>query len=221
MNAKKMFGWTVRISALALLTGLPAFACGGDCSCQTVAQAVAQLGLISAQGAGGQATVVDVEFLGEQEFVREALESSAARTQLGQLAQQKSQSDDIQQFSKQMVRDYGDLSEQVIDRVAKMLAIYDSKSPSKKDKELAKSLQGLSGPQFDELYIKVMTKAYRQDLKKFNNEAALAQVPGVKVTAELGASIVSQHLKLLEEIAERHDANRVEPVHNVGIATGM
>jgi len=216
MNAKKMFGWTVLIAASVLLTGLPAFACGGDCPCQTVAEAVAQLGLISSQGAAGQTTDINVEFLGEQEFVREALESSAAKVQLGLLAQQKSQNDDIKLFSKQMVRDYGDLSEQVIGRVAKMLAVFDSKSPSKKDKELTKSLQGLSGPQFDEAYIKVITKAYRQDLKKFSNEATLAQVPGVKVTAELGASIVSQHLKLLETIAERHDANRGEPVHSVG-----
>ena len=88
-----------------------------------------------------------------------------------------------------MVHDYGDLSEQVIDRVAKMIDVFDSKSPSKKDKDLAKSLQGLSGQQFDEAYIKAITKDYRQDLKKFSNEATLAQVPGVKVAAELGASI--------------------------------
>jgi putative membrane protein len=215
MNAKKMFGWTLLISAPVLLTGMPAFACGGDCPCQTVAEAVAQLGLISAQENQSQPTAVNPEFLGEQEFVREALESSAAKAQLGQLAEQKAQSDDIKEFSKQMIRDYGDLSEQVIDRVAKMLAVYDSKSPSKKDKELAKSLQGLSGPQFDEAYIKGLTNAYRQDLKKFNNEASLAQIPGVKVTAELGASIASQHLKLLEKIAEHHDANRGESVHTM------
>jgi predicted outer membrane protein len=213
MKAKNIFGW---ISALVLLTGLPAFACGGDCPCQTVAEAVAQLGMISAQGVGGQAMVLNPAFLGEQEFVREALESSAAKVQLGQLAERKSQSKDIKQFSKQMVRDYGDLSEQVIVRVAKMLAVYDPKSPSKKDKDLAKSLQGLSGPQFDEAYIKIVTKAYRQDLKKFSNEATLAQIPGVRVTAELGASIISQHIKLLEEIDEHHVSNRAEPVHSVG-----
>jgi putative membrane protein len=217
MNAKQMFKWTVLISAPVLLTGLPAFACAGDdCPCNTVAQAVAQLRLYSEQDANAPETVVNVEFLGEQEFVREALESSAAKLQLGQLAEQKSQSDDIKQFSKQMIRDYGDLSEQVIDRVAKMLDVYDSKSPSKKDKDLAKSLQGLSGQQFDEAYINAMTKAYRQDLKKFSNEATLAQVPGVKVAAELGASIATQHLKLLEQISVRQEASRGEPVHSVG-----
>jgi len=218
MNVKQMFKWTVLISAPVLLTGSPAFACGGDgpCPCQTVADAVAQLTAITSQQDNGQATTVNVEILGEQEFLREALESSAARVQLGQLAQEKSQSDDVKQFSKQMIRDYGDLSEQVIDRVAKMMAVHDSKSPSKKDKELAKSLQGLSGPQFDEAYIKAITKDYKQDLKKFSNEATLAQVPGVKITAELGASIASQHLKLLDQIAERQEASRGELVHSAG-----
>jgi len=216
MNAKQMFKWTVLISAPVLLTGLPAFACGSNCSCNTVADAVAQLRLLTEQDANAPATVINVEFLGEQEFLREALESSAARVQLGQLAQQKSQNDDIKQFSQQMIRDYGDLSEQVIDRVAKMIDVYDSKSPSKKDKDLAKSLQGLSGQQFDEAYIKAITKDYRQDLKKFSNEATLAQVPGVKVAAELGASIASQHLKMLEQIAARQQASRTEPAHTVG-----
>jgi len=218
MNAKKIFGWTILISAPVLLTGVPAFACGGDgtCPCQTIADAVAQLALANAPEGNGQTTVVNVEFLGEQEFVREALESSAARVQLGQLAQQKSQSDDVKQFSKQVILDYGDLSEQVIDRVAKMLAVYDSKSPSKKDKDLTKSLQGLSGQQFDEAYIKAITKDYRQDLKKFSNEATLAQVPGVKIAAELGAAIATQHLKLLDQIAERQRASRVEPVRSAG-----
>ena len=80
MNAKQMFKWTVLISAPVLLTGLPAFACGSDCPCNTVADAVAQLGLMSRQEA--PATVVNVEFLGEQEFLREALESSAAECNL-------------------------------------------------------------------------------------------------------------------------------------------
>ena len=216
MNAKQMFKWTVLISAPVLLTGVAAFACGSDCPCNTVADAVAKLGLLSAQDANVPTTVVNVEFLGEQEFVREAFENSAAKVQLGQLAQQKSQSDDIKQFSRQMVRDYADLSEQVIDRVAKRLEVNDPKSISKKDKQLAASLQGLSGSQFDEGYIKAVTNAYRQDLKKFSNEATLAQDPAVKATAELGASIVSQHLKLLGQIAERHEASLGAPAHSSG-----
>ena len=218
MNAKKMFRWTVLIAAPILMPGLPAFACGdGGCACQIQA-ALDALTAIPPMPSGNYmfSDSSDMQILGDKEFVREALESSAARAQLGQLAQQKSQRDDIKEFSKQMSQDYGDLSEQVIGRVAKMLAVYDSKSLSKKDKELAKSLQGLSGPQFDEAYIKVITEAYRQDVKKFGKEATLALAPGVKVTAELGVSIASEHLKLLEKIAEDHDANRGAPVQSAG-----
>ena len=218
MNAKKMFRWTVLISAPMLLTGLPAFACGdGGCACQIQAALDALTAIPNAMSANYMfSDSSDVRLLGDKEFLREALESSAARAQLGQLAQQKSQNDDIKQFSMQMSRDYGDLSEQVIGRVAKMLEVYDSKSLSKKDKELAKSLERLSGAQFDEAYIKVITNAYRQDLKKFSNEAASTQVPAVKVTAELEASVASEHLKLLGEIAGRHDASSRAPVQSAG-----
>jgi hypothetical protein len=38
----------------------------------------------------------------------------------------------------------------------------------------------------------------------------------VKVAAELGASIASQHLKMLEQIEARQQASRNEPAHSVG-----
>ena len=151
-----------------------------------------------------------MELLGEQEFLREALETSAGKVLLGQLAQQRSQSDDVKQFSKQMTHDYGDLSEQVIERVAKLLEVADSKSLSRKDKQLAASLEELSGQQFDDQYIKLMIKSYKQDLKRFSSEATLAPDRGVKVTAEIGTSIATQHLKELEQIAEHHGANSAE-----------
>ena len=169
-------------------------------------QAVAQLGAFEAQDIAGQPIDLNVELLGEQEFLREALETSSGKVRLGQLAQQRSQSDDVKQFSKQMTQDYGDLSDRVIKRVAKRLEVPDSKGLSKKDKQLAASLQELAGPQFDDLYIRLMMKSYEQDLKRSSSEAALAQYPGVKVTVELETSIVSQHLKMLEQIVERHNA---------------
>jgi predicted outer membrane protein len=198
------------------MTSLPPCACRGEaCPCRTLNDTVAQIGVIEAQEASGLMSVVNTEILGDREFSREAFENSAAKVQLGQLAQQKSQSDYTKQFSEQMIRDSGDLSEQAIVRVAMMLAVNSSKSLPKKDKELAANLQGLSIPHFDEEHIKVITKAYRQDLKKLSSEATLAQDLG-GVAAGLGASIVLQLLQLLEQIAEHHDANRGEPVRWIG-----
>jgi putative membrane protein len=148
---------------------------------------------------GSQQAIVD------QSFVRKALEGGAAEVQLGQLAQQKSQSDDVKQFGQKMVEDHTQLGDQLIKPIAKQLGVKEPKGPSKKDKELIAKLEGLSGQQFDEEYIKAMLKDHKQDLKEFKDEAQMAQDPNVKQAAQQGAGMISQHLQLIEQIAQNHN----------------
>jgi putative membrane protein len=148
---------------------------------------------------GSQQAIID------QSFVRKALEGGAAEVQLGQLAQQKSQSDDVKQFGQKMVEDHTQLGDQMMKPIAKQLGVKEPKGPSKKDKELIAKLEGLSGQQFDEEYIKAMLKDHRQDLKEFKDEAQMAQDPNVKQAAQEGAGMISQHLQLIEQIAQNHN----------------
>jgi putative membrane protein len=137
-------------------------------------------------------------------FVRKALEGGTVEVQLGQLAQQKSQSPDVQQFGQKMVADHTQLGDQ-IKPIAQQLGVKEPSGPSKKDKELIAKLEALSGPQFDETYINAMVKDHKQDLKEFTNEAQLAQDPNVKQVAQQGATVISQHLQLIEQIAQSHN----------------
>src|SRR3984957_11303601 len=118
----------------------------------------------------------DQQAMADQAFVRKALEGGAAEVQLGQLAQQKSQSDDVKQFGQKMVEDHTQLGEQM-KPVAQQLGVKEPKGPSKKDKELAAKLEGLSGQQFDEAYIQAMVKDHKQDLKDFKQAAQTTQNP--------------------------------------------
>ena len=147
---------------------------------------------------GNQQALVD------QSFVRKALEGGAAEVQLGQLAQQKSQSDDVKQFGQKMVEDHTQLCDQM-KPIAKQLGVKEPKGPSKKDKALIAKLEGLSGQQFDEEYIKAMLKDHKQDLKEFKDAAQMAQDPNVKQAAQQGAGVISQHLQLIEQIAQNHN----------------
>jgi len=143
--------------------------------------------------------------LNDQDFVRKALEGGAAEVQLGQLAEQKSQSPDVKQFGQKMVQDHTQLGDQVMKPVAKQLGVKEPKGLSKKDEQLVASLEGLSGPQFDQEYIKAMVKDHKQDLKDFKSEAQMAQDPNVKKAAEEGTTVISQHLQMIEQIAQIHN----------------
>jgi putative membrane protein len=141
---------------------------------------------------------------GDQSFVESIFKSDAVEVQLGQLAQQKSQSDDVKQFGQKMVDNRTKLDEQ-LQPIATKLDVQKPKEPSKKDRQLIARLESLSGPQFDEEYIKVVVKDNQQDVKDFKNEAESAQDPNLQQAAKSDAPILAQHLQAAEQIAQTHN----------------
>lgn len=153
---------------------------------------------------GPDSSLANQQATADQAFVRKALEGGAMEVQLGQLAQQKSQSPDVKQFGQKMVEDHTQLAEQ-IKPIAQQLGVKEPKGPSKKDKQLIAKLEGLSGPQFDEAYIQAMVKDHKEDLKEFKDEAQAAQNQNVKQAAQQGAGVVAQHLQMIQQIAQSHN----------------
>ena len=142
---------------------------------------------------------------GDQAFVSKALQGGVAEVQLGQLAEQKSQSNDVKQFAQKMVSDHTQMGEKWFKPVAKQMGVSEPKGPSKKHKKLIEKLQGLSGQDFDSQYIQAMVKDHQDDLKEFKSEAQMAQDPNVKQIATQGSNIIQQHLQLIEQIAQAHN----------------
>jgi putative membrane protein len=142
---------------------------------------------------------------GDQAFVTKALEGGKAEVELGKLAADKSQSNDVKQFAQKMVSDHSQMEEKWLMPVAKQIGVSEPKGPSKKDKKLIEKLQGLSGQEFDTEYIQAMVKDHKADLKDFQNEAQAAQDPNVKQIAEQGSKVISQHLQMIEQIAQAHN----------------
>jgi putative membrane protein len=143
--------------------------------------------------------------LDDQDFVKKALEGGAAEVELGQLAQQRSQSDDVKQFGQKMADDHTKMADQLMKPLATQLGVSEPKGLPKSDKEMLAKLERLSGPQFDEVYIKTMLKDHKQDLKDFKSEAEMTQNPNVKQAAQQGASVIAQHLQLIEQVAQNHN----------------
>jgi putative membrane protein len=84
------------------------------------------------------------------------------------------------------------------------------KGPDKKDKKLIAKLQTLSGQDFDNQYIQAMLKDHKQDLKDFQEEAQATQDPNLKQVAQQGATIIQQHLQLIQQVAKNHNVTESE-----------
>jgi len=156
-------------------------------------------------GQGANAGAPTAQNFGDQSFISKALEGGAAEVQLGQLAEQKSQSNDVKQYGQKMASEHQQMVDKWFKPVAKQIGASEPKGPSKKDKKLIEKLQGLSGQQFDTEYIQTMVKDHKEDLKDFQSEAQNAQDPTVKQVAQQGADIISKHLQLIEQIAQAHN----------------
>ena len=145
----------------------------------------------------------------DQSFLRKTLEDDAAQIQMGQLAAQKSTSGDVQQFGQKMAQ----IHEQLIDQMkplAKQLEVEVPKEPSKKDRQEIEKMQALSGPEFDTAFIKAMLKDQQSDLKDFKDEAEGSQNPNVQQLAKTDVPVLTQHLQILQQLAQTHNVTAEE-----------
>jgi len=142
---------------------------------------------------------------GEKTFVSKGLEGDQSAIQMGDLAQQKSQSADVKQLAQKLVNDHTQMDDKWFKPLANQLGVSVPKGPSKKDRKTAEKMEALSGPDFDAQYLTAMMKDNQKDLKEFQDEAKSAQDHNVKLVAQQGADLISQHLQLVEQVARNHN----------------
>jgi putative membrane protein len=196
--------WLCSIPALVTSVALAQAPTGGGAPQQPTMPSQSPSATAGAPGAGTGTAPAGQSF-GDQAFVTKALEGGMAEVQLGQLAQEKSQSNDVKQFAQKMVSDHTQMGDKWFKPVAKELGVSEPKGPSKKDKKLIEKLQALSGPDFDTQYIQAMVKDHKQDLKEFQAESEAAQDPNLKQVAQQGTKVISQHLQMIDQIAQNHN----------------
>jgi putative membrane protein len=143
----------------------------------------------------GQASPVD------RVFVKKAMQGSMAEVQLGQLTLQKSENEQVKQFAQRMIDDHTKLNEQM-KPVAQQVGVDVPAQVSKKDRAVIAKMQGLSGPAYDQAYIKDMVKDHKQDLSDFQMEASSGQDQTVKDAASQGSKVIAGHLQMAQQMAK-------------------
>jgi putative membrane protein len=140
----------------------------------------------------------------DKHWVRDALEGGNGEVQLGKLAVQKGNSDDVRHFGQHMVDDHTKMGDQ-LRPIAQKIGVDPTSGTSLGEKATESELKLLSGDSFDKAYIKAMVKNHRDDLQAFQKEAANGSDPDVKRAARKGAITVQSHLSMIEQIAKAHN----------------
>jgi|SRR5580700_4066163 putative membrane protein len=134
-------------------------------------------------------------------FVKNALQGGLAEVQLGQLTLQKSSNDQVKQFAQRMIDDHTKLNEEM-KPVAQQVGVDVPTEVSKKDRKLMEKMQALSGPAYDQAYIKDMVKDHKNDLSEFQAEASSGHDQTVKDAASQGSKVIAQHLQMAQQLAK-------------------
>jgi putative membrane protein len=133
----------------------------------------------------------------DQQFVKEAIEADLAEVQVGQLAQQKGQSQQAKQFGQALQQDHSQNLQQA-QQLAQQLGVTAPTQPNAQQKKMYEKLSKLSGPKFDQQFAKDMVADHKKDVAKFQKEGkgqgAVAQF------AQQTTPVLQKHLQMAQQI---------------------
>ncbi len=122
--------------------------------------------------------------------------------QLGQLAAQKGNSDEVKKFGQKMVDDHTALNEQM-KPFAESAGLKPPMKLDKKDQAEYDKLNGLSGDAFDKEYIGFMVKDHHADLREFRKEEMTTTDASLKDAVVKGESVIKEHTELADKLAKQ------------------
>src|SRR5215208_4964064 len=97
------------------------------------------------------------------ELFKEAAQGGMAEVTLGQMAANKAKSESVKSFGQQMVTDHGKANQELKDlAVAESVTLPTEMSADAK--ALQEKLSGLSGAEFDKIYMEEMLKDHKKDI---------------------------------------------------------
>lgn len=136
----------------------------------------------------------------DQKFLQKAAVGGMAEVEMGQLAQQKAQSDAVKQFAARMVQDHGKANDE-------LKALASSKGATlpggtdHKHAQTKQELEKLSGAAFDRAYMKHMLADHKKDVSQFRAESKSAKDADVKRFAAQTLPTLEEHLKLAQNVS--------------------
>ena len=138
---------------------------------------------------------------GDRTFIEKAAQGGIAEVELGNLAQQKAQNQQVKDFAARMVKDHSKAN----DELKSIASAKGVTVPAEMDKSAVKEkekLEKLADAKFDREYMGHMVKDHKKDVKEFADVAKNAKDSDVKNFAATTLPTLQEHLTLAQA-AER------------------
>jgi len=136
----------------------------------------------------------------DQSFLKEAVEGDLAEVNMGKLAQQNGESQDVKQFGEMLQTDHGEHLQKA-QAMAQQMGMTPPTAPNAKQKAAYDRLSKEHGARFDKAFAQAMVRDHKQDIAKYEKEAKkkgeLAQF------AQETVPTLQKHLQTAQSIANK------------------
>jgi len=136
----------------------------------------------------------------DHDFMTKAAQGGMAEVQLGQLAQQNGESQQVKDFGQRMVTDHSKANDE-LKQLATQEGVALPTSLDAKDEATMKRLEKLHGAAFDKAYMRDMVNDHRKDVAEFKHEAKTGNNQAVKDWASKTLPTLESHLSEAEKVA--------------------
>jgi len=170
---------------------------GSSAGSQAGSSSGSQAGSSAGSQTGSQAEGSKSAANADHAFVMEAAMGGMAEVELGQLAKDKAQSDQVKQFGERMVTDHGKANDE-LKTLAQRKNIALPTDMGAKHKATRDRLAKLSGAAFDKAYMQEMLTDHKKDVSDFQKESRTGKDPDVKAWAAKTLPTLEEHLQLAQ-----------------------
>ena len=137
-------------------------------------------------------------FAADEAWVVKIAKGGMAEVELGKLAAEKASSDAVKKFGQRMVDDHSKANDE-LKALAQNKKITLPTEIGPEEKALRDRLVKLSGPAFDQAYMKAMLNDHLKDVGEFRTESRSGKDPDVKAWAARTLPTLEEHLKMARD----------------------
>ncbi len=142
----------------------------------------------------------------DQKFIDNAIQGNLAEIRMGQLAQQKGQSEDVKSYGQMLVTDHTAANDQA-KKVADQIGVTPPTGPSAKQNAMYNKMSKLTGAEFDRTFARAMVADHKKDIAEYKRESERKNDP-VADLAKQTLPTLQKHLDAAEKLEKNKSASR-------------
>jgi putative membrane protein len=138
-------------------------------------------------------------------FIKKAIQGNFAEVEMGKLAQQKGQNDDVKKFGQMLADDHSAANQKAMD-AAKAINVTPPDGPNAKQKADYDKLTKEAGPRFDRAFASHMVMDHEKDIAEYKKEAKQPDAAGEYAKAQI--SVLQKHLDTANSLRSNKTSSR-------------